>query len=61
MIKEFLADLKKEFDKENDRTIKVAELKKVEQGNRIMDNFVQKFKRQQEKVDIRKDLWKKNF
>jgi len=39
IVEEFLAELKKEFGKENDETIKVAELKKVEQKNRIMKEF----------------------
>lgn len=45
IIGEFLADLKKEFGRRDDETMKVAKLKKVEQGNRTMKEFVQKFKR----------------
>ena len=44
-IREFLADLKKEFSGENDEAIKVAELKKIEQENRIIENFVQEFRK----------------
>jgi len=33
-IGEFLVDLKKEFGRKDDETMKVAELKKVEQENR---------------------------
>jgi len=44
-VGEFLSDLKEEFRGEDDKTIKVAELKKVKQGSRIMKEFVQKFKR----------------
>ena len=39
IVEEFLAELKKEFGEENDETIKVAELKKVEQENRVMEEF----------------------
>jgi len=44
-VGEFLSDLKEEFRGEDDKTIKVAELKKVKQGSRMMKEFVQKFKR----------------
>ena len=41
----FLSDLKKEFGGGNDEIMKVAELKKVEQKNKIIEKFIQKFKR----------------
>ena len=44
-VGEFLADLKKEFGREDDKTIKVVELKKVKQENKIIEEFVQKFRR----------------
>jgi len=44
-VGEFLADLKKEFSRKYDKIMKVVELKKVEQGNRIMEKFVQEFRR----------------
>lgn len=44
MVKEFLADLKKEFGGEDDEIIKIAELKKIEQENRTME-AVQEFRR----------------
>lgn len=44
-VEEFLADLKKEFGQGNDKTIKVVELKNIEQGNRTMEEFIQKFRR----------------
>ena len=40
IVEEFLTDLKKEFDRENNKIIKVAELKKVEQKNKTMKKFV---------------------
>ena len=44
-VREFLSDLKKEFDREYDKIIKIAELKKIEQGNKTMEEFVQEFRR----------------
>ena len=44
-IGEFLADLKKEFGRGDEKTVKVVELKRLEQGGRIIEKFVQKFRR----------------
>ena len=45
IVGEFLADLKKEFRRGNDKMMKVTELKKMEQGNKTMEKFVQEFRR----------------
>jgi len=42
---EFLAEIRKEFGGEDEESVKVAELKKIEQGGRMMEEFVQDFKR----------------
>ena len=42
---DFLAEIKKEFGEGDEKLMKVAELKKIEQGSRIMKEFVQDFKR----------------
>ena len=42
---DFLAEIKKEFGGGDEKSMKVAELKKIEQGSRIMKEFVQDFKR----------------
>ena len=42
---EFLAELKREFGEEEEESVKVAELRKLEQGGRMMEEFVQEFKR----------------
>jgi len=42
---EFLAEIKKEFGGGDEESVKVAELKKIEQGGRMMEEFVQEFKR----------------
>jgi len=44
-IRKFLADLKKKFGRGDDKIIKVAELKKVEQKSKIIEEFVQEFRR----------------
>ena len=44
-VGEFLIAIKKEFVGRDEELVKVAELKKLEQGGRIMKGFVQEFKR----------------
>ena len=44
-VGDFLADLKIEFEKENDKLAKVTKLKRVEQRGRIIKEFIQKLKR----------------
>jgi len=53
IIGEFLSDLKKEFGREDNKTIKVAELKKVEQGGKIIEDLYKNLGEQQEKVSIK--------
>ena len=45
LVGEFLAEIKKEFRGEEEESIKVAELKRIEQGSRMVEEFVQDFKR----------------
>ena len=40
-VEEFLVAIKKEFRGGKKETVKVAELKKLEQGGKIMEEFVQ--------------------
>ena len=42
---EFLMTLKKEFSGGEEESVKVAELRKMEQGGRMMEEFIQEFKR----------------
>ena len=44
-VEEFLTSLKKEFRGREEESIKAAELRKLEQGGRTMEEFVQEFKR----------------
>jgi len=45
LAEEFLTSLKKEFGGGEEESVKAAELKKLEQGGRTMEEFVQEFKR----------------
>ena len=42
---ELLTVLKKKFDREEEEAVKVAELRKLEQGGRTIEEFIQEFKR----------------
>ena len=42
---EFLAEIRREFGGGDEESVKVAKLKKIEQGGRTMEEFVQDFKR----------------
>ena len=44
-VEEFLTCLKKEFGRGEEELVKVAELRKLEQGGKTMEEFVQEFKR----------------
>ena len=44
MAGEFLADIK-EFGERDEEIVKVAKLKRLEQREKMMENFVQKFRR----------------
>ena len=45
LVEEFLACLKKEFGGGEEEAVKVAELRRVEQGGKTMEEYVQEFKR----------------
>ena len=42
---EFLADIRKEFRRRDKETVKVAELRRLEQGSKTMEEFVQEFRK----------------
>ena len=44
-VGEFLAEIKKEFGGGEEELVKAAELRKLEQGGKTMEEFVQEFKR----------------
>jgi len=45
ITEEFLMNLKKEFGGGEDELVKVVELRKLEQGGRTMEEFLQEFKK----------------
>jgi len=44
-IGEFLAEIKKDFGRGEEESVKAAELRKLEQEGRMMEEFIQEFKR----------------
>ena len=44
-VGEFLADIRKEFREGGKESVKVAELKELEQGRKTIEKFVQEFRR----------------
>jgi len=44
-VEKFLMNLKKEFGRGEEESVKAAELRKLEQGERTMKEFIQEFKR----------------
>jgi len=44
-VEEFLVEIKKEFGRGEEESVKAAELRKMEQGGKMMEEFIQKFKR----------------
>ena len=44
-VGEFFADIRKEFGGENEKAVKVAELKRLEQEGRTIEEFIQEFRR----------------
>jgi len=44
-VGEFLANLKQKFRNKNNELVKVTKLKKIEQGSKTIEEFVQEFRR----------------
>ena len=45
MVEEFLANIRKEFGREDKESVKVAELRRLEQGSKIIKEFLHEFRR----------------
>jgi len=45
VLEEFLLGLKKEFEEGDEESVKVAELRRIEQERKTMEEFVQEFQR----------------
>jgi len=61
IVEKFLSDLKEEFGEGDDKTMKVAKLKKVEQGGKTMEEFVQEYKRAARKSEYERKLLIEEF
>ena len=44
-VEEFMTDIRKEFEERDEELVKVAKLKKLEQGGKTIEEFVQKFRK----------------
>ena len=60
-ISEFLADMKREFEREDNKIINVAELKRIEQRNRTIKEFVQKLRKVVRRSGYKRKLLIKEF
>jgi len=45
LVEDFLTDLKQEFGNGDNKSVKVMKLKRVEQETKIIERFVQKFRK----------------
>ena len=45
IVGEFLANIRKEFDKGDEKSVKTVELRRLEQESKIIEEFVQEFRR----------------
>jgi len=61
IVGELLLDLKEEFSRRDNKMIKVAELKKVEQGGKTMKEFVQEFRKTARDSGYKKKLLVEKF
>ena len=61
LVGEFLMAIKKEFGGGDKKSVKVAKLKKLEQGGRMIEEFVQEFKRTAQESGYEKRLLIEEF
>ena len=57
IIGEFLIDLKQEFSGGDNKTIKVAELKKIEQESKTIESLYRSLREQQKEMNMKEDYW----
>ena len=53
--------MRKEFGRDNDKTIKMVELKRLEQKNKMIEKFIQEFRRAGRESDYKERLLIKEF
>ena len=61
IVGEFLANIRKKFGEGDEESVKVAELKRLEQGNKTMEKFVQKFRRAERGSEYERRLLVEEF
>jgi len=60
-IEEFFTSLKKKFGGGEEEAVKAAELRRIEQGGKTIEEYVQEFKRIARGVVMREDHWWKSL
>ena len=61
LVRKFLLELKKKFSKKDEELVKAAELGRIEQREKIMKEFVQKFKRVVRDSNYKRKILVKEF
>ena len=61
IVEEFLVDIKKEFGEGDKETVKIARLKRLEQKEKMIEKFVQEFKRVARESEYKKRLLVEEF
>ena len=61
LVREFLADIRKEFGGGNKEIMKIVELKRLEQEENMMEEFVQEFRRAAKSSRYERRLLVKEF
>ena len=56
-VEEFLTSLTKKFGGGDEESVKVVELRKLEQGRKLWRSLYRSSREQQEGVDMREDYW----
>ena len=60
-VEEFLGDIRKEFGGGDEELVKVAEFKRLEQGGKMIEEFVQEFRRAARESEYKERLLVEEF
>ena len=61
IAEEFLANLKKEFGKKEEEIVKAVKLRRLEQGRKIIEEFIQEFRKVTRESKYKKRLLTEKF
>ena len=61
LVGKFLLELKKNFGKRDEKLVKVAELRKIEQEERIIEEFIQEFRKTARESKYKRRVLVKEF